>query len=89
MENLDFYHNLVKKNLSGLSGFPMDGALVNAVSHNPPKQCHFTWLIRPMGEGITKIRGLHGMEPTATLRLVTSHDGLTMHEILLLKFIFW
>jgi len=44
MANLDLYHNLVKfswKKLSGHSWFPMDGALVNAGSHNPPSNVFY------------------------------------------------
>ncbi len=38
------YQNLVnsaEKHLSGHSGFPMDGALVNAGSHNPPSNVFY------------------------------------------------
>jgi len=33
---ITIWSNFAKNNLSGHSGFPMDGALVNAGSHNPP-----------------------------------------------------
>jgi hypothetical protein len=68
----------------------MDGALVNAGSHNPPSNVFYMLHKSLGGPALPKIRGLHEMEPSATLPLVTpSHDGLAMHEVLLLKFIFW
>ncbi len=87
--NLDLYHNLVKfcsQNIwLVILGLPMDCALVNAGSHDPPSNV-FYMVLRPQ---VTKIRPLHVMEPSATLALVTpSHDGLAMHAILFKSYFF-
>jgi hypothetical protein len=67
----------------------MDGALVNAGSHNLPSNV-FYMVHKALGGQHYQNQGQHEMEPSATLPLVTpSHEGLAMHEILLLKFIFW
>jgi hypothetical protein len=41
MGNLDLYHNLVKFCSQKHIGLPMDGALVNAGSHNPPSNVFY------------------------------------------------